>query len=155
MSDEPMSDEPVSEDPVPDDAVPDDAVQVVPRQGTAKMVLILVLVPTVVLVVLWALVRIASPPGVPTDEIIELTCDTSTEITVFSGSIEPDSLTSRDFESATIRVEFFAFLVREEGMQTVRPDEVDPETGRIHIEISQEIDGPANCEIISFIEEET
>lgn len=144
----------MSDNTPPDESVSDESVHQVPRQGTAKLVLTLLLVPVVVLGTMWALVRISSPPEVPTSEIIGLSCDTTPEITVFSGSIEPESLTSRDFESATIRVEFFAFLVREEGLQIVRPDQVDPETGRIHIEISQEIDGPANCEIISFNEEE-
>lgn len=127
--------------------------QRVPRRGTSKMVTIVILVPIVVLFAMWALVRITALPQVPTGEIIGSRCDTTDTVTTFRGQLDPESLTSRDFNEAILRVEFFAFLVREESMQRVRPSDVDATTGLIEVEITQEIEGPANCEIISFLPE--
>ena len=125
----------------------------VPRQGTGKMVALVIIVPVAVLLLIWALVRISAVPQVPESEVLDSDCETDDEVTVYRGFVDPESLESRDFDTATLRVEFFAFLVREESLQVVSPDDADPETGLIEISIVQEIEGPANCEIISFLPE--
>lgn len=124
-----------------------------PRTGTAKMVGALVLVPAAILFVIWALVRVSALPEIPEGDIIGLSCDTDEEVTTFSGQLDPDSLDELDFESATLRVEFTGFLVRAEAEQVVTLDDVDPDSGLIDLELVQEITGPANCDVISFIEE--
>lgn len=124
-----------------------------PRTGTAKMVGALILVPAAVLLVVWALVRVSALPEIAENEIIDLSCDSGEEVTTFSGRLDPDALRDLDFESATLRIEFTGFLVRAEGEQVVGLDDVDPESGLIDIEIVQEITGPANCDVMSFIEE--
>ena len=124
-----------------------------PRTGTAKMVGALILVPAAVLLVVWALVRVSALPEIAEDKIIDLSCDSGEEVTTFSGRLDPDAPRDPDFETATLRVEFTGFLVRAEGEQVVGLDDVDPESGLIDIEIVQEITGPANCDVMSFIEE--
>ena len=124
-----------------------------PRTGTAKMIGALVLVPAVVLVVIWALVRIASLPEISEDQIMGVSCDTTEEITTFSGQLDPEELRSLGFDSATLRVEFTAFLARAEGSQRVSLADIDPDSGLIDLEITEEISGPANCDVVSFIEE--
>lgn len=138
-----------SGDQVNDDFNPD----LLPRTGTGKMIGALILVPAVVLFVLWGLVRIASVPEISEGDIVGLVCDTSDEVTTFRGQIDPEALRSKDFESATLRVEFKGFLVLEEGSQRIELGDVDPESGLIDLEIVQEIAGPANCDVTSFIEE--
>lgn len=124
----------------------------VPRQGTAKMVAALLLVPAVVFFAIWALVRLTSSPEIPSSEIIGRACDTADETTTFSGQLDPDSLTTRGFEAAEIRIEFKGFLVRAEGSQVVSVEDVNPETGLIDLEITEVITGPAICELASFLE---
>ena len=144
-----MADESPDEEP----PEPEGSLHPVPRQGTGKMVALVIVAPAAVLLMIWALVRISAVPEVPKSEILDRTCETTDEVTVYRGFVDPESLESRDFDTATLRVEFFAFLVREEGLQVVSPDDADPETGLIEIAIIQEIEGPANCKIISFIPE--
>lgn len=144
-----MTDESPDEEP----PQPEGSPHPVPRQGTSKMVALVIVVPAAVLLLIWALVRISAVPEVPKSEILDRDCETTDEVTVYRGFVDPESLESRDFDTATLRVEFFAFLVREEGFQVVSPDDADPETGLIEIAIIQEIEGPANCKIISFIPE--
>jgi hypothetical protein len=124
----------------------------VARQGTAKMVVTLAVVPAVVLLTLWALVRLSSSPEIPEAEVISLACTTADEETTFSGQLDPDSMITRDFDKATLRIEFTGFLVRAVGMQSISIDDVDPETGLIPLEVTEEITGPAICEVASFLE---
>ncbi len=125
----------------------------VPRQGTNKLVATLLLIPVVVLFSVWALVRLSSSPEIPEGEIIASSCETSDEETTFSGQLDPDSMITRDFDTATLRIEFTGFLVRAEGMHSISIDDIDPATGLIPLEVTEEITGPAICEVTSFLQQ--